>query len=244
MSSLHPIDELNAHRRNTSLTTLTAKQIEAAELQAKLNEFLAGGGQIITAEGHTGKAIPFCPSNADAVAKKNAKWKEFEITPQDKPKKQPVRTGLHPKTAKALEVQKQILEHMRQNGATAAHEITDLLGMTRQTTDLHITKMMTNGLIEHVATLGLTRFYNIKGKGLQGKQLQPRNFNAKRGESTRAEIMQFLRSKGCPQKMRAIAKAIDQCDTNTNKHVKILIENGLVRVADESAYPKLYEVVK
>lgn len=246
MSSLHPKDEI-AVRSGCSQVTLTAKQIESARLQAELDKFLAQGGEIERPSGHNGKAAPFNPSKADAIAAQKAAWKKFEITPEEKPKpkpKKPVSTGLHPKTAQALAAQKKILEFIRTNGATAAHEITDLLGMTRQTADLHITKMLTNGLIDHVATLGLTRFYNIKGKGLQGKQLQPRNFNAKRGETTRAEIMQFLNSKGCPQKMRAISVAIDQCDTNTIKHVKILIENGLVRVVDPAAYPKLYEVSK
>lgn len=246
MSSLHPCDEVSI-RKGSSLTTLTAKKAESAWLDQKYQEYLAHGNKPNTAQGHNGKAIPFNPSKADAIdaekARSRKKWRDFEITPESK-KPKPKKPAVHSSTLRAMRSQQAILGYMRDHGACSANELTRKLGFARDTVDVHISKLVANGLIDHVATVANSRFYNIKGKGSQGKRLKTNNNNAKRGENTRAEIMQFLKSKGCPQRLSVIAAAMDTCNTNADKHIKILMENGLVRMVDRAAYIKLYEVVK
>lgn len=149
MSDLHPCDEV-ALRKGSSLTTLTAKQLLAAQIAAQTAEWLAKGNQIDHPPIAAYKRVP------------------FEITPKGKSKADPDYQANAVKAAKAM-VEEQsealrvkIINFMHKHGRpvipiTVAHA----LGISRQKAGYHLDALYNQQRIDLVGKLARAPMYGV-----------------------------------------------------------------------------------
>lgn len=149
MSSLHPCDEVSI-RKGSGLITLTAKQMQAAEIAAKTAEWLAKGNQIEHPPIAAYKHVP------------------FEITPKGKPKSEPEYQARAVKAAKAM-VEEQsealrvkIINFMHKHGRPVIPiTIARALDISRQKAGYHLDALYNQGRIDLVGKLARAPMYEV-----------------------------------------------------------------------------------
>lgn len=152
MTSLHPRDEI-AIRQSTCQITLTAKQIEAAELQAKLNEWLASSGQIEHPPIGTYKHVPF-QITSDETKKVKSGYK-----PKNPPERVKRVSVLH---ERGVNHRANIIDFVSKAGhPVSSFDIAEHMGMTRDAVQHHITLLIDKNLIRTAGKRRHAQLYEV-----------------------------------------------------------------------------------
>jgi len=149
MSSLHPRDELDV-RKGSSLMTLAAKKIEAAQIEAEIAAWLANGNRIEHPPITAYKRVP------------------LQITPKGKPKTEAEYQARAVKASKAmLEEQSEalrvkIINFMHKHGRPVIPiVVAKALDISRQKAGYHLDALHNQGRIDQVGKLARAPMYEV-----------------------------------------------------------------------------------
>lgn len=211
MTSLHPLEQA-AIKRGVALPTILGKQAESERLAAELAEWLAAGGSVTYDAPLPYVPRPVCTYYAPDII----------IRPRFAPK-------VSPQVAQMRQNCDAIIECLRVDGASYANELAEKLGFSNSSALHYLKKLYNANDVILVAQVGSTKVYDLPGRDAPDlRSLAGVNAHSRKGKKVRERIIKSLRAAGV-MSLTDLADSVDRTIATAGRHVRMLIDDGVVK---------------